>query len=130
MFHDNLLKEWISRPGATSDLMWARRVGEEEELQEQYFPTVGSKASCPSVEHLSSRQQGELLQIVSGGLFREEVDENDEDDGDSPQHQADVSGANPPDFIEGPCEANPCIEAGGPVNVGDGCYCAITQRMV
>ena len=52
VFHVNLLKEWISRPGATSDLMWARRVDEEEELQEQYFPTVGGEALCPSVEHL------------------------------------------------------------------------------
>ena len=73
VFHVNLLKEWITRPGATSDLMWAARaVEEEEELKEQYFPTAGEEASYPSVEHLASHQQEELLQIIPEGLFREE----------------------------------------------------------
>ena len=72
VFHINLLKEWISRPGATSDLMWARRVDEADELKEQYFPTAGGEASRPSVEHLSNQRQRELLQVVPGGLFREE----------------------------------------------------------
>lgn len=71
VFHVNLLKEWVSRPGGTRDLRWARVVQEEEELKEQYFPMAGEEDLHPSVEHLASYQQEELLQIIPEGLFRE-----------------------------------------------------------
>lgn len=72
VFHINLLKEWVSRPEPVSNAMWARAVPEEEELQEQYFPTARGGDTCPSIDHLSSRHQAELQSIIPGGLFRDE----------------------------------------------------------
>ncbi|KAL2083734.1 hypothetical protein ACEWY4_021507 [Coilia grayii] len=64
VFHVNLLKEWISRPGSGTDMMWARAVAEEEELSEQYFPTAGGGATCPPMDHLTSCHQEELQQLI------------------------------------------------------------------
>ena len=52
--------------------MWVRAVKKEGELKVQYFPTAGEEASYPSVDHLASYQQEELLQITPEGLFREQ----------------------------------------------------------
>ncbi|KAL2096319.1 hypothetical protein ACEWY4_008467 [Coilia grayii] len=69
-FHVNLLKEWV-RPDTASHLNWARVVEEEEESKEQYFPTSGGETPSPPVQHLSSQQQEDMLQIIPEGLFRE-----------------------------------------------------------
>ncbi|XP_016381266.1 cytochrome P450 2K1-like [Sinocyclocheilus rhinocerous] len=39
VFHINLLRSWHESKGSLSDQLWARAVEEEEELEEQYFPT-------------------------------------------------------------------------------------------
>ncbi|KAL1249493.1 hypothetical protein QQF64_020498 [Cirrhinus molitorella] len=40
VFHINLLQPWHERKGLRSEQLWARRVDEEEEDAEQYFPAV------------------------------------------------------------------------------------------
>ena len=43
VFHVNLLKEWVDQPEHSSTL-WARTVADEEQLQEQYFPSASETA--------------------------------------------------------------------------------------
>lgn len=71
IYHVNLLKEWIGRPSAIQDQLWARTVEQEEELAEQYFPTAGAESTYPSVTHLTPEQQEELRRITPQGLFQD-----------------------------------------------------------
>uniref|UniRef100_A0A9J8BJ87 Gypsy retrotransposon integrase-like protein 1 n=1 Tax=Cyprinus carpio carpio TaxID=630221 RepID=A0A9J8BJ87_CYPCA len=72
VFHVNLLKQWNERSVPINEQRWACVVEEEEELKEQYFPTTKGKSVFPSVAHLSSEHQKELLHIIPKALFREE----------------------------------------------------------
>ncbi|KAK7934058.1 hypothetical protein WMY93_004954 [Mugilogobius chulae] len=67
IFHINLLKEWVDRPSQLSLL--ARAVTDEEELQEQYFPSPAETPVFPDVSHLSSEQQQDLQVYMTDELF-------------------------------------------------------------
>lgn len=73
IFHVNLLKQWVDRPSSIQDQLWARTVEEEEEPMEQYFPTAGGESTYPSVTHLTTEQQDDLLKITPKGLFRDQL---------------------------------------------------------
>ncbi len=69
VFHINLLKPWQDRSGPLSDQLFARKIDEEEESNEQYFPTVMSSPIFPELSHLTSEQQENLQLRVPEGLF-------------------------------------------------------------
>lgn len=68
IFHINLLRPWNERKGSWSEQLWARKVDDEEELEEQYFP-VNSDLTFPVIDHLSPKQQKEFQELVPEGLF-------------------------------------------------------------
>lgn len=68
VFHVNLLKEWFDRP-ASSIQLWACTVVEEEEPQEQYFPSASEEQSFPELSYLAADQQEELEAIMPVELF-------------------------------------------------------------
>lgn len=77
LFHVNLLKKWTDRPPSIQNQLWARTVEQEEELAEQYFPTTGGESLYPSITHLTSQQQEDLLSIIPRGLFRDQPGRTD-----------------------------------------------------
>lgn len=54
-----------------SDQLLARKVEEEEESIEQYFPTVKDSMVLPELGHLTSEQQKNLRSLIPQGLFNE-----------------------------------------------------------
>ncbi len=60
VFHINLLKPWQDRSGPLSDQLFAQKIDEEEESNEQYFPTAMSFPIFPELSHLTSEQQENL----------------------------------------------------------------------
>lgn len=68
VFHMNLLREWVDRPGASAQL-WARAVVDEEELQEQYFPSSAGAQAFPDLSHLTRDQREELEEGMPRELF-------------------------------------------------------------
>lgn len=65
-FHVNMLKEWQVRDAAV-----ARRVEEEEDAEEQFFPVEQSAEVSPDLSHLSPECQQELEACVPEGVFSE-----------------------------------------------------------
>lgn len=68
VFHVNLLKEWVDRPEQSTTL-WARTVVDEEELQEQYFPSTTETPVFPDLSHLTAEQRQELQVHMARELF-------------------------------------------------------------
>ncbi|XP_042611929.1 uncharacterized protein LOC122144820 [Cyprinus carpio] len=69
VFHINLLRPWHERKGSWSEQLWARKVDEEEEVEEQYFPVDKEVPTFPAVDHLTTKQQIEFQKRVPEGLF-------------------------------------------------------------
>ncbi|KAI9999614.1 hypothetical protein NQD34_018344 [Periophthalmus magnuspinnatus] len=67
IFHVNLLKEWVDRSDQLS--LMARAVTDEEEVQEQYFPSPAEAPVFPDVSHLSAEQQQNLQIYMTNELF-------------------------------------------------------------
>lgn len=67
VFHVNLLKEWVDREQSTS--LWARTVIDEEELQEQYFPSSTGAPVFPDLSHLTAVKSQELKVHMAKELF-------------------------------------------------------------
>ena len=70
MFHVNLLKEWVPRE-EPSVVLFARWVVEEDEGEEQFFPTAGGSGVQVDMHHLSPTQQEALARCCPVGLFAE-----------------------------------------------------------
>ncbi|KAL3977676.1 G protein-coupled receptor [Sarotherodon galilaeus] len=68
VFHVNMLREWIEKPEQSLQL-WARVVLQEEEPQEQFFPTSTEEELFPDLGHLSPEQQEELAAVMPQELF-------------------------------------------------------------
>lgn len=68
VFHVNLLKEWVDQPEHSATL-WACTVTDEEELQEQYFPSASETAVFPDVSHLTPDKRQELQAHMTKELF-------------------------------------------------------------
>lgn len=68
VFHVNLLKEWIGQPSISTS-MWACRVMEEEEPQEQYFPSSPGDIVLPNLDHLSCERSQEVHALLTQELF-------------------------------------------------------------
>uniref|UniRef100_A0A8C6LCR8 ribonuclease H n=1 Tax=Nothobranchius furzeri TaxID=105023 RepID=A0A8C6LCR8_NOTFU len=68
VFHVNMLKAWLEHP-APSMQLWARVVTEEEESQEQFFPSKGEGDVFPDLTHLSAERRCELLTVMPKKLF-------------------------------------------------------------
>ena len=69
-FHINLLKEWVPRE-EPAVVLFARTVEEENEGEEQFFPTRQASGVEVNVSHLSASQQEELRGSFPEGLFAE-----------------------------------------------------------
>uniref|UniRef100_A0AAQ4P7E4 Integrase catalytic domain-containing protein n=1 Tax=Gasterosteus aculeatus aculeatus TaxID=481459 RepID=A0AAQ4P7E4_GASAC len=63
----NLLKEWVDQ--SEQSLMWARTVVDEEELQEQYFPTSTETPVFPDLSHLEPGKRRKLQAFMHKDLF-------------------------------------------------------------
>lgn len=77
VFHINLLRPWYERKGSWSEQLWARKVDEEEELEEQYFPVDQKSITFPAVDHLTPKQQREFLKRVPENLFSDQPGKTD-----------------------------------------------------
>jgi len=77
VFHVNLLRPWHERKGSLSEQLWARKVDEEEELEEQYFPVDQKSITFPAVDHLTPKKQREFLKRVPENLFSDQPGKTD-----------------------------------------------------
>uniref|UniRef100_A0A669D934 Gypsy retrotransposon integrase-like protein 1 n=1 Tax=Oreochromis niloticus TaxID=8128 RepID=A0A669D934_ORENI len=68
VFHVNLLKEWTAQP-QDSTSMWACTVVDEEEPQEQYFPSSAVKTVFPVLNHLPLERRQEVQSLMTKELF-------------------------------------------------------------
>jgi len=68
IFHVNLLKDWVDQPEHSRTLL-ARAVVDEEELQEQYFPSVMDAPVYPDLCHLPAEKCQELQKHMTKELF-------------------------------------------------------------
>lgn len=68
VFHVNLLKEWTAQP-QDSTSMWACTVVDEEEPQEQYFPSSAVKTVFPDLDHLPLERRQEVQSLMTKELF-------------------------------------------------------------
>ena len=71
IFHVNMLKEWRPREAAVAHHLLARRVDEEEEQDEQFFPVEQGHEVRSDLSHLSPGCQQELEACIPEGLFTE-----------------------------------------------------------
>ncbi|XDV30635.1 hypothetical protein PO909_033505 [Leuciscus waleckii] len=67
--HINLLKEWVQRP-EQKEVMLIRGVQEEEEVDEQYLPSVRVPGDH-NLNHLSEEKQLQVREICSYEVFQE-----------------------------------------------------------
>lgn len=68
VFHVNLLKEWVDQPDQATTL-WARTVVDEEDPQEQYFPSSSETPVFPDLSHLTADKDEELQTHMAKELF-------------------------------------------------------------
>ena len=68
-FHINMLRQWHERERPVEQHFFARAVGEEEEVEEQYFPSKQEEKAEINLDHLSKAQQQELRACVPEGVI-------------------------------------------------------------
>ncbi|XP_076844741.1 uncharacterized protein LOC143489530 [Brachyhypopomus gauderio] len=71
-FHINMLRAWREGQLNPAEQLWVRAVGEEEEREEQYFPSIGETSTPLDLSHLNTQQQEELRSIIPPNLFKDE----------------------------------------------------------
>ena len=57
IFHINMLRQWHERERPVEQHFFARPVGEEEEVEEQYLPVKEEDTTEINLDHLSEAQQ-------------------------------------------------------------------------
>ncbi|KAK2908410.1 hypothetical protein Q8A73_009483 [Channa argus] len=69
ILHENLLKEWVSRPERPVEVLFIKSVQEEEEVDEQYLPS--SRTADRHLHLLSEEKQSKVRMLCTSDVFQE-----------------------------------------------------------